>query len=132
MTHEEQIERIAAVWARWKSILGLDEWECHISYHDGEYVAHDGSPSKSAIANTHVEWEYRRTSIQWNTQRVATEDGEGLEYAVVHEAMHVLLNGQRPVCDLSDAVAREYQRLFEEHTATTLAWAFLRATKMEV
>lgn len=130
MTHEEQQARIEAIYARWRPVLGLDEWEVRRDYHDGHFVTNDDEVSGEALASTSVQWEYRRAQIAWNTRFAEESDDDGLEYAVVHEAMHILLNGQRAMRERGDTVGREYERLFEEHTATTLAWAFIRAKEM--
>lgn len=131
MTHEEQEDRIRAVCAKWREVLGLDEWEINLCYRDGQYVKGDGGASDQAIASTDVQWEYRRAQIYFRIDLLADEDDAELEAVFVHEAMHVLLNSQRPINGADSAVGREYERLFEEHTATTLARAFLRAKEMQ-
>lgn len=128
---EEQKERIRAVMARWRAVLTLDEWEIDLNYRDGEYVKGDGNASARAIASTDVQWEYRRAQIYWRCDLLADESDDELESIFVHEAMHVLLNGQRAMHQGGGAtVSVEYERLFEEHTATTLARAFIRASRM--
>lgn len=124
-----QKERVRAVFDRWRNVLGLDEWHIELNYRDAEWVKHDGSPSALALGLTSVDWEYRRATIDFRCDLTGDQSDEELEYCVVHEAMHVLLNGQRAVRELGSvgAVYREYERLFEEHTATTLARAFIRA-----
>ena len=124
---EVQKERVRAVFNRWRNVLGLDEWEVTLNYHDGEYVKKDGSGSTRALGLTYVEWEYRRATIDFRCDMLEDEDDDELEYCFVHEAMHVLLNGQRAMREAGDSVGREYERLFEEHTATSLARAFIRA-----
>lgn len=130
MTHEEQRNRIRAAFDRWRNVLGLDEWEVTLEYSDGEFIKDDGEPSRSALAVTFVSWEYRRASIHWNTAKVEHESDDELDYAMVHEAMHVLLNGLRAFREIGDTEGKGYERLFEEHTATTLGRAFLRAKEM--
>lgn len=132
MTHDEQKERIREVFGRWRPILGLDEWFIDLSYSDGEFIRGDGEPSKDALAGTDVQWQYRRAQITFNTRRTETASDVDMEYVVIHEAMHVLLNGSRAFRERGDTVGREYETLFEEHTCTTLAWAFLRATGKEL
>lgn len=134
MTDEEaqvQKERIQALFERWRNVLGLDEWEMRLVYRDAPYVDGNGEVRSTALGCTEVEWEYRRAIMYYRVDMTIQQDDDELEYSVVHEAMHVLLNGQRPVTDNPDGIAREYRRLFEEHTATTLALAFIRARKME-
>jgi len=132
MTHEEQKSRIRACFDQWRTPLSLDEWEITLEYTEGEFIKDDGKVSGAALAVTFVDWQYRRASIHWNTRLAPNESDDELEYAVVHEAMHVLLNGQRAMREAGEAtdVYLCYERLFEEHTATTLARAFRRAKGM--
>lgn len=130
-TFDEQKARIRAMFTRWRDVLSLDEWEVTLNYHDGEFVKRDGSGSANAIGLTHVDWEYRRATIDFRCDMAVDEDDDEIEYVVVHEAMHVLLNGMRAMREAGDTIGRAYESLFEEHTATTLARAFIRARKME-
>lgn len=121
-------ERIRSFFAKWRPILGLEEWDVSLTFDPGEFVMADGEPSRGAIASTSVSWEYRHADIHWNSHLAALEDDEALERIVVHEAMHILLNGLRPVVDRdADGVGKHYRMMFEEHTCTTLSWAFMRA-----
>lgn len=127
---EAEKNRVRAMFDRWRTVLGLDEWHITLNYRDAEYVKQDGEPSgKWVLGFTQVDWEYRRAVIDFRCDLTAGEPDADLEYCVVHEAMHILLNGQRAVRELGSggAVYREYERLFEEHTATTMARAFIRA-----
>jgi hypothetical protein len=126
-----QKERVRNEFNRWRNVLGLDEWHIDLRYRDGEFIKGDGSPSADAVGLTRVDWEYRRAAIDFRCDMIADLDAAELEYVVVHEGMHVLLNGQRAIRDLSEvgAAHREYERLFEEHTATTLARAFINARR---
>ncbi len=125
-----QKERIRALNARWRNVLGLDEWEITFNYRDGEFVKHDGSGSSDAIGLTKVDWEYRRATIDFRCDWTGDKDDDELEYVFLHEAMHVLLNGMRAMREAGDNIGRSYETLFEEHTATTLARAFIRARDM--
>lgn len=127
-----QKARVRGLFDRWRNVLSLDEWEIDLVYHDGPYIDGDGEVRSKALGCTEVEWEYRRATMYFRLDMTPREDDDALEYAVVHEAMHVLLNAQRPVTtDPTGSLPHEYRRLFEEHTATTLARAFIRARKME-
>lgn len=133
--YEAQKLRIRAAFDRWREVLGLDEWEVTLSYHDAEYVRRDGAGgSAEAFGMTTVDWEYRRATLDFRVDMAAEESDDDVEYVVVHEAMHVLLNGQRAMRAASEGGAAylNYERLFEEHTATTLARAFIRARKLVV
>lgn len=132
MTHEEQKARIRGLFDRWRNVLSLDEWEVTLEYTNGAFIKRDGVSSGKAMAVTFTDWEYRRSTIQWNTDITDCQDDDELEYALVHEAMHVLLNGQRALRERSEGgdAYRAYESLFEEHTATTLARAFIRAKEM--
>lgn len=126
-----QKARIRGLFDRWRNVLGLDEWAITLNYHDGKFVKNDGSDSANAIGLTHVDWEYRRATIDFRCDMAVDEDDDEMEYVFVHEAMHVLLNGMRAMREAGDNIGRSYETLFEEHTATTLARAFIRARKME-
>ncbi len=128
-----QKDRVRALFDRWRNVPGLDEWEVTLNYSDAEYIKGDGSPSRDALATAVVEWEYRRATLTFRCDRTPLESDDELEYCFVHEAMHILLNGQRAMREVGDGgdLHREYERLFEEHTATTLARAFIRASNLE-
>ena len=124
---ELQKSRIRALFDRWRDVLSLDEWEVTLNYRDGEFVKNDGTGSANAIGLTAVAWEYRRAAIDFRCDMTVDEDDDELEYIVLHEAMHILLNGMRSMREAGDNLGRAYETLFEEHTATTLARAFIRA-----
>ncbi len=114
-THKTQQARLERIWRRWHGRLGMYGWDIRRDYHDGEFVAQDGEASGQALASTHVDWRYKHGSIAWNTALAAGMDDERLEYALVHEIMHVWLHEMR-----TEGLDHE------ERVATELAWAFLR------
>ena len=124
--HAGMVETVESLYAKWRPILALDAWDVERKYKDGVFLD-GGKSSGDAVAVTRVSWEYRDATITFNTRKLA--EAKSVEYVVLHEAMHILLNGMRPVrTDHGDAgVYHQYDRIFEEHTCTTLARAFMRA-----
>ncbi len=118
VTHEEQQERVEAMWEKWRDRLGLASWLVNRDYHDGEYVQGDGRSSSDAIASADVDWAYQRATLSFNLQKVEHQDDAALENVIVHEAMHILINE-----------LREDGMKHEEHACTMLAWALIRTAQ---
>ena len=122
---EEQRQRILALIDRWQTCLGLRWWKVTHTYERGEYHS-NGSYAPEVVANTAVMWEYLHATVTWNMTKVADQDADDLEYAFVHECMHVLVhemrvwrpNGEPPIIN-------EMEREHEERVCTQLAKAFI-------
>lgn len=113
---EAQKARVRDLFDCWRNVLGLDEWSIDLAYHDAPYIDGDGEVRSKALGCAEVEWKYRRATLYFRLDLTPAEDDDDLEYCLVHEAMHVLLNGMRPVLDAANGIATEYRRMFEEHT----------------
>ena len=110
-------KRIRKIAKDWQDVLALYEWEITTEYVDGPLLV-DGALNRDAAGCAKVNWQYRSATISFNTQETAKMSDVELEGCYVHEAMHVLIREMRePDDDLKH----------EERTASTLAWAFLRA-----
>lgn len=116
--HERQEKRIRALYKKWAPLLGMGEWDVTMRFHDGQYVQPDGVASGSAIGTSSTDWEYRRSTIDWNTSLCALETDDRMEGHVIHECMHVLLGEMD-----EDGVKHE------ERVVTSLMWAFLRVAR---
>jgi hypothetical protein len=116
---EAQQARVMALYARWGRPLGLGWWR-QVTF-AWERGAIPGYPE--AAMTCAVRWEYKSARITVDLTRVETLDDTDLEFAVVHELMHVYLGG------LVEANRKEVDRaafrMVEEHTATSLAQAVL-------
>lgn len=110
-------KRIRTIGKRWYNVLALYEWDLTTKFVDGALIV-DGSLDQRAAGCASVDWEYRRAVIQFNVQQTALMTDIELENTYVHEIMHVLLHEMR-----EDGIKHE------ERTASTLAFAFLRAIK---
>lgn len=116
---EAQKARVMAVWERWARPLGMG-WQRKLvlSWYRGAIPNHP-----DAAMTCWTDWQYKDSKISVDLTRVGELDERDLEFAVVHELMHVFLGG------LIDAhrrdVDRDAFRMIEEHTATQLAQALL-------
>lgn len=87
----QQERRIRAFFKKWRDRLWLHEWHVDLLYFNGPI----SEEHFSACAVTDVRWEYRDATIKWNLEAVATLSDEKLEWVLVHEAMHILVNEMR-------------------------------------
>lgn len=122
---EAQKERVTRLIKRWQETLGLAAWDIDHIFTRGDFES-NGSPAPGVLATTTVDWKYMHATIDWNMPRVLDNDDRTLEYAFLHEKMHVFLHELRPWhkkenLELVDEMEREH----EEHVATMLGWAIL-------
>ena len=109
---DAQVKRIKKLRARWHGPLGLLWWEVTDVCERGCIEHYPG-----ALATAYAQWEYRKATITWDLGRVADADDAELEWAFVHEAMHIHLSEMR-----GEDVSSQH----EERVATDLAHAFIR------
>lgn len=127
MTHEEQQARIEAIYSRWESVLGLDSWDIGREFYPGTFINQNGNATgDAAVACTFTRWQYLHGSIWFNTAAAADQTDAQMEEHVVHEMVHVLLNEMRDLCTEDE---HPINLKHEERVCTTLARAFLRASR---
>lgn len=116
---DAQRERVKAVYDRWGPPLGLG-WLRRITFewHRGPIPDHEG-----AVMTCEPSWEYKEAALSVNLARASELDDEDLEWAVVHECMHVFLAGL--IAAYNRKVDGDAFRLIEEHTASSLAQAVM-------
>ena len=116
---EAQRERVKAVFERWTGPLGL-RWQRRMTYewHRGPIPGHE----QAAMTRT-PSWEYKEVALGVNLCRVSDLDDEDLEWAIVHELMHVFLAGL--IGAYNRKVDNDAFRMIEEHTASSLAHAVM-------
>lgn len=117
---EAQKARVMAVWDRWATPLGMGyQRKTSFTWCRGPI---DEYPE--ATMTCYANWKYKEVDISVDLKRVANiEEDSEVEYAVLHEIMHVFLRGL--VEGHHEKVDGDAFRMIEEHTATNLAQALL-------
>ena len=115
-----QRKRIRTLRDRWHAYLGLQPWEITYVYTDGDFES-------NVLATTKVEGQYLRAGIDWNLRSAEQQSDAELEFAVVHELMHVMVNDLRRFRSdgKTEAILDEVERFNEERVCTALARAFI-------
>jgi hypothetical protein len=93
--YEEQKGRIRKLVEEWVKPIGLGWWRIDFEYEREDKPCPEGA-TDSCVAECHVAWKYLQATITFYLPQVARLDDERLEYAFVHELMHVYLNQMRP------------------------------------
>lgn len=86
--------RIEALVKFWIYVLGLDSWRMvRRDYHRGRA---DGS--RDCCADVDIDWKYRQGVVTFHMYKMwdHVEDDKEIEYVVVHELCHFLVNQMRP------------------------------------
>jgi len=103
---------------KWVQKTWLGWWKIDIRYFSNkEYAKVRGYSKKHArnsVATCRVNWGYLEAFIDVNSSAIKNMNDEELEYAVVHELMHIFLNEMR-----------EKGIEHEERVATLLARSFI-------
>jgi hypothetical protein len=113
-------DEISRLLQKWSPICNLQDWELESLFQaDADEVCPDAS------ACVTVQYGYKTAVFRWRLPRLlARTPKDGLEYVVVHEICHVLVNGMRGAMKWDDT-----DMLHEERTVTELAKCFLRAQR---
>lgn len=115
---EKQKKRIAKVFNKWIKQIGGGWWEITTAYDQ----AVEGDSEFAAYVK--VEWQYRLATITFNLNIIEQISDEKLDYVMLHEFAHILVNEMREMKDherFEDAVAHE-ERVVHD-VANAIIWA---------
>lgn len=87
-------ERVMEVFERWRYPLGLNMWRLHMRWNRLDKPAGDGILARVAGEAT-PDWRYLEATVEWYLPVLEDMDDEELEYVVLHELTHVVLNEMR-------------------------------------
>lgn len=119
---EAASERVNGILDRWIALLALGHWTINrdLRRQDKPDFRDDGSSSE--VARCHVNWQYEDATITVWLPEAHEYTDERLEWVMVHELMHIVLNEMRE--DRKNI-------LHEERVATVLAKALIRARTVQ-
>lgn len=95
-------------WAGW--------WKIDIQYFTDKQYHKEKGLSAGSVAVCHTDWRYMTAVIRVNLDRLKEMEKSEIEYAALHELMHIFLNEMR-----EEGIGHE------ERVATFLARSFLLA-----
>lgn len=106
----------------WIPVLGLDSWSRITSYFNIET-----RPSSGTLGDAAVNWQYTEADITIYLAEIVDGDfpEDRLEYVVVHELCHCLVNEMRDE-NSDEKHLNKYLIPHEERVVSNLAMAFLR------
>jgi hypothetical protein len=107
---------IETLLAKWRPLLGLDQWDIGVDYH-----ADGCARSPGVLADASVDWKYKHGHINFYLPKLLEEKPDQVEYIVLHELMHFMVNQMR------GGKRRRKDAPNEERVVTELGRAFLRA-----
>lgn len=111
-------KRVEKVLLKWAKALGLRHtWWMHYKWFRGPLPPYPDETTEyaaEAMMDCKVHWQYLKAFIRVNCEMTAEHDDEALEWAAVHELMHVFLREMR-----------EEGILHEERVASQLANAII-------
>lgn len=81
-------ERISVIFHEWYALLELD-W-CNVTLYRSDAARPDDS---DCAADTDSKWQYRQARIAFYLPALANHDDSDLESVIVHELVHVMING---------------------------------------
>lgn len=111
-------DEISRLLEKWVAICNLGDWELESLY---QCDADEVCPEASACVT--VQYGYKTATFRWRIARLLERTPkDGIEYVVVHEICHVLVNGMRGAMEWNDT-----DMLHEERTVTELAKCLIRA-----
>lgn len=121
--YRRQKRRVERVFDRWRAPLGLGWWRVGLVWsRERDRVRPDTDVAANGVevtaARTTVSWPYREATIEFFLPALEDVSDERLEYIVVHECMHILVNEMRWVDGGADNIEHE------ERVVTDLAKAF--------
>lgn len=119
-------DRIEALFDYWQARMGLKWWRIYRHYvRDASEFRVDEERRPDTAACCHADWRYLDADVKFNMLRCRDLDDQELEYAVVHELSHILVNETRGP-ELKAYLGHE------ERVATTVAKAFIWTRDMTI
>lgn len=113
--YRDQKARVKRFWDKWFTTLGLGWWVVDLYWERSRDEEHP-----SQLGETSSKWQYRSAAVTFNLPEIATVDDDRLEECVVHEMVHILVNGIQDIrYDQSTEIT--------EYTVTTVARAIIWA-----
>lgn len=119
--YEAQKARVNALVDQWVKPIGLGWWRIDICWERDDPPLSQATPHFRTLMSCRAEWKYLLAEITVYLAAIRDLDDERLEYAFVHELMHIFLAEMR----VTSEDEAEHQRDHEERVATTLAQALL-------
>lgn len=109
-------DRLRKLFREWTLHLGLRYWKCDVVYRRVPFPRDKRLPEgQNVFAQCSCSWFYQTLTVEVCTLDVSDMDDDELEYAMVHELCHALVNEMREQDD---------DGLHEERVVTSLARAF--------
>ena len=128
-TFEQESGRISDLVHKWVPLLGLEKVHFNIlTLRDGGDHTERGHHHAAGLTTSM--WEYGWAEISFDLSKTQEEDDEHLEFVVLHELMHVMMQGVVDALVPAEADLTDAQRLLTERCATDLAQAFVRASTL--
>ena len=125
---EREKDRVRNFFNKWTTLLGLRWWQkIDIEYFREPLPPYkDEIPHPEAIADTRCRWRYLTAHIRISLSVVLDHeyDDDQIEYIVVHELCHCLVNEMRPTeWDQNDL---DHEERVVTHLAQAFLWTFNR------
>lgn len=122
--YNKQKNRVRALMSKWQNLLLLEQWQSFSVYYERGLFSEDEDGHSSDVTGfCQVDWKYKRAAITFSMLRVAQNDDRELEYVVLHEIGHALVNQMR---EFKYFDGDNYGQVMphEEHVVTNLALCF--------
>ena len=121
----EQEERAWRLVKRWVPLLGLDNWNISIKVSQADLP--DIAVVRNCAALADCEWAYRSIRIRVHGPFAAQATDERMEYHLLHEFCHGMVNEMRQFAESTWNDAMRHEERVVDH----LADAFLRVRKAD-
>ncbi len=122
--YKKEQDRIKVLVSKWEPILGLSDWK--IKY---VFTLESDSWDIRTAGRASVDWQYKLAYITFYCNETATLDIVELEWMVVHEMCHVIVNEMRAMTKdshLNQSYFIDGWIMHEERVCTELANSFIR------
>lgn len=119
--YRKQRARVQRLLDKWQAPLGLGWWKVtHYWYRESLNDDHPDDGQSNIAADTKVNWPYMEAAVRWCLPIIAEQTDARIEWLVLHELCHILVNEMR--------AGEDTARLdHEERVCSTLAAAFVWA-----